>query len=94
MTEPLYHLISDAHKGVLHPNDPYEPVAIIDEMIERLTAARSAYLTGDTVAASGHFDPRYVVKSEGSTVAGVASDGSLVVIAETRRIDISAKGVS
>jgi hypothetical protein len=63
--EPLYLLVSDAHKGVLHygldANERYEPVEIIDEIAGRLAAAKAAYLSGDRVEASKQFDCRYEV---------------------------------
>lgn len=58
-TEALHHLIADAHKSVIRPGDPYEPVPLIDEIVERLTAAKVAFLAGDKRAASKHFDPNY-----------------------------------
>lgn len=60
--EPLHHLISDAHKGVLHPGDPYEPVGLIEEIVSRLETAKAAFLAGDTVAASAAFDAAYKVR--------------------------------
>lgn len=59
--EALYHLISDAHKGVLRPGDPYDAETIIDSIIARLERAKAAHLAGDRVTASREFDPRYEV---------------------------------
>lgn len=59
--ENLSYLIASAHHAVLG-HDGHD-VAVIDEIIERLTKAKAAHEAGDMVAASAQFDTSYVVKA-------------------------------